>query len=186
MTTTTSKIALGLLSAVLATALMPASAAGWKVWEGHNEAAPRAILTDTSDRAGAVLVCDPMGKMSAILSMEAGSISDQLDVHATYKRGETALISSGDNSALETTVRYSPANSVIEIESHTPIPSYAANPSPFRSIMPGRWKLFCRSRMRPSRRSQKPAMRPARRMPSSTSGKRASFFDLGLTRRVVA
>lgn len=120
MTTTTSKIALGLLSAVLATALMPASAAGWKVWEGHNEAAPRAILTDTSDRAGAVLVCDPMGKMSAILSMEAGSISDQLDVHATYKRGETALISSGDNSALETTVRYSPANSVIEIESHTP------------------------------------------------------------------
>jgi hypothetical protein len=120
MTTTTSKIALGLFSAVLATALMPASAAGWKVWEGHNEAAPRAILTDTSDRAGAVLVCDPIGNMSAILSMEAGSISDQLDIHATYKRGETALISAGNESALETTVRYSPANSVIEIESHTP------------------------------------------------------------------
>ena len=120
MKTTTSKVMLGLASAFIVTAFLPASAAGWKVWEGHNEAAPRAILTDTNDRAGAVLVCDSKGSLSAILSLEAGNISEQLDMHATYKRGETATISAGKDTPVETIVRYSPANSVIEIGSHTP------------------------------------------------------------------
>lgn len=85
-----------------------------------DETAPRAVLTDTADRAGAVLVCNASGQMSAIVSLTTNSISDQLDMHATYKRGETAVISSGQEDPIETTVRYSPANKVIEIGAHTP------------------------------------------------------------------
>ena len=120
MTKSKSKTAIGLLVAVVATAYLPASATGWKVWDGHNEKAPRAILTTTADQAGAVLVCAPNGQMSAILSLEAGDISDQIDKHATYRRGETASIMAGDTPGVETVVQYAPANSTIEIGSHSP------------------------------------------------------------------
>lgn len=120
MNRTKSRAAVGLLAAAVATAFLPASATGWKTWDGLDETAPRAILTDSSEQAGAVLVCDPNGKMSAILSLEAGSISEQLDKHATYRRGETASISAGDTSAIETVVQYAPANRTIEIQSHSP------------------------------------------------------------------
>ena len=106
MTKSKSKTAIGLLVAVVATAYLPASATGWKVWDGHNEKAPRAILTTTADQAGAVLVCAPNGQMSAILSLEAGDISDQIDKHATYRRGETASIMAGDTPGVETVVQY--------------------------------------------------------------------------------
>ena len=109
-----------IVAGTAATAVLPASATGWKVWKGLDEASPRAVLTDTDDRAGAVLVCDKSGKLSAILSLKVGSISDQLDMHATYKRGETATISTGQADPVETTVRYSPANKVVEIGAHTP------------------------------------------------------------------
>ena len=108
------------LASVAFATVLPASASGWKTWKGMDEAAPRAVLTDTTDRAGAVLVCDATGKMSAIVSLTTDSISDQLDMHATYKRGETAVISSGQEDPIETTVRYSPANKIIEIGAHTP------------------------------------------------------------------
>lgn len=109
-----------IMASVAFATVLPASASGWKTWKGMDETAPRAVLTDTADRAGAVLVCNASGQMSAIVSLTTNSISDQLDMHATYKRGETAVISSGQEDPIETTVRYSPANKVIEIGAHTP------------------------------------------------------------------
>ena len=166
MTKSKSKTAIGLLVAVVATAYLPASATGWKVWDGHNEKAPRAILTTTADQAGAVLVCAPNGQMSAILSLEAGDISDQIDKHATYRRGETASITAGDTPGVETVVQYAPANSTIEIGSHSPAAKI------YNSVIRG----STQSRTMRSKHSQKPAMPPARRVRTRFLSKSAYRF----------
>ena len=72
------------LASVAFATVLPASASGWKTWKGMDEPAPRAVLTDTTDRAGAVLVCDATGKMSAIVSLTTDSISDHMPLVATF------------------------------------------------------------------------------------------------------
>lgn len=97
---------------------LPASAAGWMVWEGQNEAAPRIIYTDAADQAGAMLACNPNGQLLAMLTLEPVSIPDAMKLNAPYHRGSDSKVSVGDGEATEVTFRYTPARKTLESTSH--------------------------------------------------------------------
>ena len=101
-----------------ATAL-PASAAGWMLWEGQNEAAPRVIYTDTADQAGAMLACNARGEMIAMLTLEPVSFTDIMKLNAQYARGSDSKVTVGNDSPYEATFRYTPARKTIESADHT-------------------------------------------------------------------
>ena len=97
---------------------MPASAAGWMLWEGQNEAMPRVIYTDVVDQAGAMLACNAKGEMVAMLTLEPASIPDVMKLNAQYARGSDSKVTVGGGAAAETTFRYTPARKTIESSDH--------------------------------------------------------------------
>ncbi len=97
---------------------MPASAAGWMLWEGQDEVSPRVIYTDMADKAGAMLACNPEGQLLAMLTMEPVSIPDVMKLNAPYHRGSDSKVSVGDGEATEVTFRYTPARKTLESTSH--------------------------------------------------------------------
>lgn len=106
-----------LLVAALVSGL-PASAAEWAVWKGHDQVAPHAIYTTGTDETGAILACDAKGELTAMLSLEPASLTDLMARNARYARSTDGTLAVGSDMPAETTFRYTPANKTIETKSH--------------------------------------------------------------------
>lgn len=100
-------------------AALPASAAGWMLWEGQNEAAPRVIYTEQADQAGAMLACNARGEMIAMLTLEPASFPDIMKLNAQYARGSASKVSVGGGEPSKATFRYTPARKTIESADHS-------------------------------------------------------------------
>lgn len=108
----------GVLLAATALAA-PAHAAGWAVWEGQNEAAPRVIYTDAADTTGAMLACDAKGDLTTLLTLEPSSVPEVMKLNAPYYRGTESKVTVGNGEPATATFRYRPARKTIESAEHS-------------------------------------------------------------------
>ncbi|MEH6744059.1 hypothetical protein [Hyphomonas sp.] len=101
------------LLVIVGTAL-PAAAADWTAWEGHNATAPLAVHATDTNNHGVLLTCGSNGKVAAMVSLSPGDMPDLLSKNAPYNRSAKATISVGNGEEVTTTVQYIPAINTIE------------------------------------------------------------------------
>ena len=97
---------------------LPAAANDWTAWTEQDAGAPRVIYTDDSTVLGAVLACNEVGHLTAIISTQPGSFPELLKKNAPYKRSEKARVSVGGQSPEDAQVTWIPAINVVQVNSH--------------------------------------------------------------------
>ena len=119
MTKTRNFARISAIAISIATAIaLPAAANDWTAWAEQDAAAPRVIYTNDSNALGAVLACNDVGHLTAIVSTQPGSFPELLKKNASYKRTEKAKVSVGDQSPEDAKVTWIPAINVVQADSH--------------------------------------------------------------------
>lgn len=71
---------------IIATLSLPAFAASWQPYEGHDASKPRAIFAQEDGGVATLLSCNASGELSAIVSFKSGDFVEKMKANAPYRR----------------------------------------------------------------------------------------------------